>query len=77
LNEFEIQNDLESIPKETALEHFTGYIVTSSHYSESFSSEDINVGLGINCGIDGSSIIVNDCLLNESEEIEDLVDTNV
>lgn len=76
LDEFVSQNGLESIPEETAFEHFTGYIVTSSHYTESFSSEDINVGAGNDCGIDSISIIVNGCLVTEPEEIEDLNDTN-
>lgn len=76
LDEFVTQNGLESLPEETAFEHFTGYLVTSYHYTESFSSEEIHVGAGGDCGIDSISIIVNGCLITEPEEIEDLAETN-
>lgn len=76
LDEFVNQNGLESLPEETAFEHFTGYIVTSKHYTESFSSDDIHVGAGNDCGIDSISIVVNGCLVAEPEEIEDLTETN-
>ncbi|SOD92748.1 AIPR family protein [Spirosoma fluviale] len=76
LDEFVNQNGLESLAEETAFEHFTGYIVTSKHFTESFSSDDIHVGAGNDCGIDSISIIVNGCLIAEPEEIEDLTETN-
>ncbi|MCF8277019.1 MAG: AIPR family protein [Flavobacteriales bacterium] len=76
LEEFVKQNGLENIAEDQAFEHFTGYIVTSKHFTESFSSEDIHVGAGNDCGIDSISIIVNGCLVTEPVEIEDLADTN-
>lgn len=76
LDEFVKQNTLESVPEETAFEHFTGYLVTSTHYTENFDSEDIHVGAGSDCGIDSISIIVNGSLVTEPEEIEDLAETN-
>ena len=76
LDEFVKQNGLELLAEETAFEHFTGYIVTSKHYTETFSSDDIHVGAGNDCGIDSISIIVNGCLVTEHEEIEDLAETN-
>lgn len=76
LDEFVKQNTLESIPEETAFEHFTGYLVTSTHYTENFDSDDIQVGAGGDCGIDSISIIVNGSLVTEPEEIEDLAETN-
>jgi AIPR protein len=76
LNEFVKQNGIEALSEETAFEHFTGYLVTSKHYTESFPTEDIHVGAGGDCGIDSISIIVNGCLVTEAEEIEDLSETN-
>lgn len=76
LTEFVQQNGLESLVEETAFEHFTGYLVTSRHFTESFSSEDIHVGAGGDCAIDTVSVIVNGCLVTEPEEIDDLANTN-
>jgi len=76
LQEFVAENDLETLQEDTAFEHFSGYLTTSSHYSESFSSDDIAVGAGGDCGIDCISIIVNGSFVTEPEEIQDLEDTN-
>lgn len=76
LEDFCSQNGLQSLSEETAFEHFTGYLVTSKHYTESFATEDIHVGAGGDCGIDSISVIVNGCLVTEPEEIEDLAETN-
>lgn len=76
LDEFVEQNGLQALEEETAFEHFTGYLVTSKHYTESFLSEDIHVGSGGDCAVDTISIIVNGCLVTEPEEIEDLTNTN-
>ncbi|WP_046212406.1 AIPR family protein [Paenibacillus wulumuqiensis] len=76
LDEFISENVLNHLPQETAFEHFTGALVTANHYSESFSTFDISVGAGNDCGIDCLAIIVNGCLVSEPEEIEDLAETN-
>jgi hypothetical protein len=76
LDEFVVQEGLINLSEETAFEHFTGYLVTSKHYTESFSSEDIHVGAGGDCGIDSISIIVNGCLITDPDEIEDLANLN-
>jgi len=76
LSEFVQQNSLQAFSEEKAFEHFCGYLVTSHHYSESFSSDDIVVGSGGDCGIDSISVIVNGTLVTEPEEIEDLGETN-
>ena len=76
LDEFVSENTLGSLPEETAFEHFCGSLVTASHFSESFSSDDISVGAGGDCGIDCITVIVNGCLVADPEEIEDLEQTN-
>ncbi len=76
LNEFVQQNALEALTEDKAFEHFTGYLVTAGHYPESFSTDDICVGAGGDCGIDCISVVVNGNLVTEPEEIEDLASTN-
>ena len=76
LTEFLETNNLSSLSESTAFEHFVGYLVTSNHFTESFSTDDIAVGAGGDCGIDTVSIIVNGNLISEPEEIQDLEETN-
>ena len=52
LDEFVEQNSLQTLHDSVAFEHFAGYLVTSAHYEESFSTDDIAVGAGGDCGID-------------------------
>ena len=75
LTEFVVQNGIESLPEDKAFEHFSGFLVTSGHYSESFSSDDIAVGAGGDCGIDCIAVLVNGSIVTEPEEIADLADT--
>jgi len=76
LNEFIDQYELENLPEDKAFELFAGYLVTSRHYSELFSIDDISVGAGADCGIDCIAVIVNGNLVTEPEEIEDLATNN-
>lgn len=76
LNEFVEQNRLDMLSENSAFEHFSGFLVTSAHYSESFSSDDIVVGGGGDTGIDCVAILVNGTIVTEPEEIEDLAETN-
>ncbi|MEK6640602.1 MAG: AIPR family protein [Nitrospirota bacterium] len=76
LSEFVEQNSLQLLAEDKAFEQFCGYLVTSAHYSESFSSDDIAVGAGGDCGIDCITVIVNGTLVTEPEEIADLATTN-
>ncbi len=76
LGEFVEQNSLETLPEDQAFEQFSGFLLTSSHYSESFSSDDIAVGAGGDCGIDCIAVIVNGTIITEPEEIADLAETN-
>ena len=52
LDEFVEQNSLQTLHDSVAFEHFAGYLVTSAHYEESLSTDDIAVGAGGDCGID-------------------------
>lgn len=76
LDEFIQQNGLETLPEDKAFEHFAGYLVTAGHYPDSFSTDDICIGAGGDCGIDCITVLVNGSLVTEPEEIEDLASTN-
>ena len=76
LSEFVEQSSLQSLAEDKAFEQFCGHLVTSAHYSESFSSDDIAVGAGNDCSIDCITVIVNGTLVTEPEEIADLAATN-
>jgi hypothetical protein len=76
LNEFIEDNGLKNLKESTQFEHFAAYLLTSRHYSDSFSTDDVCVGNGGDKGIDSISIIVNGCLVTEPEEVVDLCETN-
>jgi hypothetical protein len=76
LGEFVQQNSLHSLEEGVAFEHFAGYLVTATHYGESFPTDDIAVGAGGDCGIDCIAVVVNGSLVTEPEEVEDLATTN-
>ena len=76
LQEFVTDNHLESLQEDRAFEHFCGYLSTGRHYSETFVSDDINVGSGGDVGIDGIALIVNGSLVTEMEEVDDLAESN-
>lgn len=76
LKVFVEQNNLQSLPEDRAFEQFSGFLVTSAHFSESFSSDDITVGSGGDTGIDSIAVIINGTLITEPEEIADLVVAN-
>lgn len=76
LSEFIEQNELSLLPENSAFEHFAGFLVTSAHYSETFSSYDIAVGGGGDTGVDCIAVLVNGTIVTEPEEIADLAETN-
>lgn len=72
LDRYVKDNSLEGIAEETSFENFTGYLITSTHYQESFDANEIVTGSGQDNGIDGVSIIANGSFISEPEEISDL-----
>lgn len=57
-------------------EHFVNYCVVSREYEDSFEVQDIGVGDGGDCGIDGLAIIANGKMINSLEEVEDILALN-
>lgn len=76
VTQFTDENGLNALPEDKAFEHFTAYLITSEHYTDSFQTDDIVVGQGADAGIDAITIIVNGTIVNDPEEIEDLATTN-
>lgn len=76
LDEFINDNSLGALPEEKAFEHFSSFLAVSSHFTASFSSDDIVVGAGGDCGIDAIAIIINGNFVTEPEEVDDLARTN-
>jgi len=74
--EFVAENSMDALPEDAAFEHFAGYLVTATHYSDTFASDEIHVGQGGDCGIDTIGIIVNGCLVSDAQEVDDLLETN-
>lgn len=76
LDEFVTENGLNSLDDDEAFEHFTSYLLVSSHYSNSVEAGDVVVGAGGDCGIDAIAVLVNGTIVTEPEEVEDLASTN-
>ncbi|MEY9095889.1 AIPR family protein [Paenibacillus sp. RC84] len=57
-------------------EHFVNFCIVSKEYDESFEIQDIAVGEGGDCGIDGIAIIANGKLVTSVDEIDDLIKMN-
>lgn len=76
LQEFINENSLESLNDSQKFEHFSGAIVTSTHYTELFSSFDISIGGGDDCGLDCFAILINGSLVNDVDEVQNLYETN-
>lgn len=76
VTEFVEENGLNTLPEDKAFEHFTAYLITSEHFTDSFQTEDIVVGEGSDAGIDAITIIVNGSIVNNPEEIAGLASAN-
>jgi len=57
-------------------ELFASYCVVAQRYAEQFMLDDIVVGAGGDCGIDGIAIIANGTIITSKEEIDDLIEIN-
>ena len=76
LKEFSSEHGLSSDSESKQFEHFSSYLMTLKHFTDSFTTDDIVSGGGSDTGIDAIAIIVNGCMVTEPEEITDLVETN-
>jgi len=64
------------ISKPTLFEHFANFCVISKEYPSEFNVEEIHVGGGNDLQLDGVAVIVNGVLINSTDEVDDLAETN-
>ena len=72
LQEFTVNNGLESLPEFKQFEHLSNYLTISKYHPEAFDSgevfESVDMDAGSNFGIDGGAILINgNLMLNESD----------
>jgi len=68
--------ELESEGESKDFEKLANYCIISNEYSKTFEIESLTVGDGNDTGIEGIAIIVNGQLIENTEEIDDLLETN-
>lgn len=68
--------ELESEGDSKDFEKLVNYATISNEYSKTFDVEFITVGEGSDTGLDGIAVIVNGQLVEDTEEIDDLLDKN-
>lgn len=73
LSTFVSQNELTKRDVSEQFEHFVNYAITSKVFRGSFELEDIHVGSGGDCAIDGMCIVVNGRLITDEEMLQDVV----
>lgn len=73
LQTFSIEHEIEKQTESTQFEHFANYSIISKLNRSSFELEDIHVGSGGDCAIDGLCLIVNGKIINDIDELNELV----
>ena len=76
LEDFILEQQLQSLEESKAFERFCNFCVVSKEYSETFAVEEVSCGGGQDTGIDGIAIVINGTLVSSVEEIEDLCEMN-
>lgn len=76
LTTFVNQNELAKKDVSEQFEHFANYAITSKIFRGSFELEDIHVGSGGDCAIDGMCIVVNGRLITDEDMLKDVVDNS-
>ncbi|MGD0948643.1 MAG: AIPR family protein [Candidatus Binatia bacterium] len=66
----------EDVDQATLFEHFANFCVASKEYSDEFEVEDLHVAGGNDLQLDGFAIVVNGVLVNSTDEVDDLAQTN-
>ncbi|WP_085674942.1 MULTISPECIES: AIPR family protein [unclassified Pseudomonas] len=73
LSTFVNQNELTKRDVSEQFEHFVNYAITSKIFRGSFELDDIHVGSGGDCAIDGMCIVVNGRLITDEDMLQDVV----
>ncbi len=76
INELLRNQELESEGDSKDFEKLVNYASISNEYSKTFELDSVTVGEGNDTGLDGIAILVNGQLVEDTEEIDDLLDKN-
>lgn len=74
LKDFSSQFDLEKCKEDVQFEHFSNYSIISKLHRSPFELEDIHVGSGGDCAIDGICLVVNGKIITDSDELDTIVE---
>ena len=73
LQTFSTEHEIEKQTEAMQFEHFANYSIISKLNRSSFELEDIHVGSGGDCAIDGLCLIVNGKIITDIDELNELV----
>lgn len=76
LEDFLIDQEIEKGSDSSNFELFCNYSIVSSEYNKTFDVKSVTVGEGSDTGIDGIAIIVNGHLVDDTDEIDNLLESN-
>jgi hypothetical protein len=76
LQDFLKAQELDECDESSDFELFCNYSVLANEYNKTFDAKAITVGAGADTGIDGIAIIVNGHLVEDTDEIDSLLETN-
>jgi len=76
LTDFLKAQEVEATKESDDFEDFCNYTVVSDEYNKTFDINTISTGAGSDTGIDGIAIIVNGHLIEDTDEIDDLLESN-
>ena len=76
LQDFLEAQEMESSDEPSDFELFCNYSVLANEYNKTFDVKNITVGAGADTGIDGIAIIVNGHLVEDTDEIDILLEAN-
>lgn len=76
LQDFLQAQEMEPTDEASDFELFCNYSILSNEYNKTFDAKSITVGAGSDTGIDGLAIIVNGHLVEDTDEVDHLLESN-
>jgi hypothetical protein len=76
LQDFLEAQEMNPIDEPSDFELFCNYSILSNEYNKTFDAKTVTVGAGSDTGIDGIAIIVNGHLVEDTDEIDSLLESN-
>lgn len=76
LQDFVKTQEMDHHDESKNFEKFVNYSILSNEYNKSFDLDSVTVGNGNDTGIDGLAIIVNGHLVDDTNEVDDLLEQN-